>query len=119
MKKIKLSKSMLTVIGLFALCFSYNKKSSLNINCLCPSPNINFKTQLQIDNFPIQFPRCTEIQGNIKISSHNIKNLDGLSQIAYVKGFLHIYKNDLLKNLNGLSQISAIDGDLLIRKIRN
>lgn len=77
----------------------------------CLPDGISFNSQSQIDNFPTDYPGCTEITGYVFISG-NINNLNGLSQITAIGDFLKI-NNSTLENLDGLENLQAIDELLL------
>ncbi len=48
----------------------------------CLPSGITFSTQDQIDNFSINYPNCTEIEGYVLIEGSNITNLDGLEVLT-------------------------------------
>jgi len=77
-----------------------------------------FTTQTQIDSFPINYPDCQQIEGDVKIYGDNIKNLNGLNQITSIGGNLQIgtdsYSCDSLENLLGLTNLTTIGGYLRI-----
>jgi hypothetical protein len=54
----------------------------------CLPEGITFSTQDQIDNFQVNYPGCTEIEGFVIIQGNDISNLDGLSVLTAVGGFL-------------------------------
>jgi len=54
----------------------------------CLPQGITFNTQEQIDNFQINYPNCTEIEGDMIIEGDDITNLDGLNVLTAVGGFL-------------------------------
>lgn len=77
--------------------------------------NITFSSQAEIDAFPINYPECTEIQGNILIGLYSdITNLDGLNQIERINGNFDIIYNFQLQNLHGLQNLTHVDGYLSI-----
>lgn len=81
----------------------------------CPA-NIGFETQAQIDSFPLKYPDCTHIPGNVSFGgyySQGITNLDSLIQIDSIGGDLSIEKT-FLTSLNGLDSLSSIGGHLYI-----
>ena len=59
---------------------------SIEVHCL--EEGITFSTQEQIDNFQTDYPYCTEIEGNVIIEGYDITNLDSLSVLNSVGGFL-------------------------------
>lgn len=87
---------------------------------ICPPSGIVFSTQQQIDDFSINYPGCTEINGFVCIGDcsvpynlTNITNLNGLSQLTKINGNLNIQYTQLT-NLNGLENLMYIGGDLSI-----
>ena len=82
----------------------------------CPQGNINFKSQIQLDSFKLLFPKCKEIQGNVRIYSEldTIKDLSLLSEIITIGGYLSIYQNPGLEDLSGLENLTTIHGYLAI-----
>jgi len=55
----------------------------------CLPEGITFTTQAQIDSFQINYPNCTEIEGNIDIGDWegtDIDNLNALSVLTSIGG---------------------------------
>jgi len=68
------------------------------------------QSQAEVDAFTY-----TSITGLLVIQENttgNITNLNGLSKLTSVGGYLEISSNSALTNLNGLSNLSSISGDL-------
>ena len=83
----------------------------------CLSEGITFSRQDQIDLFPTQYPQCHEISGGVIIEEsddNRILNLQGLSQISLIGGFLEIRNNLDLITLEGLDNLSEVRGRLTI-----
>ncbi len=104
----------------------------------CPTGDIVFATQEEIDNFQLNYPYCSEIEWDVEIHGDDISNLNGLSvlvsiegdleikdnnsladltgldNLGHIGGNLDIYGNDLMVNLEGLASLSFVAGDLLI-----
>lgn len=80
----------------------------------CLPEGISFETQAQIDSFPLDYPNCTEIEGDVIINGEEISNLNGLNVLVYIAGSLRIHGNDLLANLTGLDGLDSIGGSLII-----
>ncbi|MCB2201227.1 T9SS type A sorting domain-containing protein [bacterium] len=82
----------------------------------CLPEGITFTTQEQIDNFPTNYPECTEIEGKVEIgdgeSWTDISNLEGLSSITYIDGGLSFEFNELLTNMEGLNNLDSVGGYL-------
>ncbi|MCD4724317.1 MAG: T9SS type A sorting domain-containing protein [Bacteroidales bacterium] len=81
-------------------------------NCL-PGETL-FSTQEEIDNFQINYPGCTVIEGKLNITGNNINNLEGLSVLTAIGGDLWVDNNDSINNLTGLHNITSIGGKLSI-----
>lgn len=73
----------------------------------CLPNGITFNTQAEIDSFPINYPNCNMIGGNVDIIGSSISNLNGLSVLILIDGRL-IINSTLLKNLNGLNNLNII-----------
>ena len=85
----------------------------------CLPSGIIFMTQAQIDNFQTNNPNCTEIQGNVSIGNGyptDITNLNGLSVITNIDGYLNINNNGNLTDLTGLGALNSIGDYLLIEE---
>jgi hypothetical protein len=81
----------------------------------CLPEGITFTTQEQIDNFQINYPGCTEIEGDVKIIfGLDITNLSGLSPISSIGDSLCIFLNPFLSSLSGLESLTSIGGSLII-----
>lgn len=88
----------------------------------CLPEGIEFSTQAQIDSFQVNYPNCTQIEGNVTIYTSewgDITNLSGLSVLTSIGGNLEIINYDFgtssnLYSLAGLEGITAIGGDLII-----
>jgi hypothetical protein len=73
----------------------------------CLPQGITFSTQTEIDNFPTNYPDCTHIQGEVKISGEYITNLNGLSSLLFIGGKLWILSNPALTSLTGLANLTS------------
>ena len=96
---------------LLLLCFAYTIQAQ---DCL---PNgITFKNQASIDSFPLNYPGCNMILGDVVIRQEltSIQNLDSLIYLTSIGGHLDINNNWWLQSLTGLNNITAIGGDLVI-----
>lgn len=77
----------------------------------CPTGDIGFTAQAQIDAFSTNYPGCTNMPFTIDISGADITSLAGLSQLTSLTGNLRIHGNPMLTNLTGLDNIhSAVVG---------
>lgn len=82
----------------------------------CLPEGITFTTQEQIDNFQVNYPGCSEIEGNVIISGADITRLDGLGVLLSIGGNLEIRLNELLGDLSGLQNLETLGGDLRIEQ---
>jgi len=78
---------------------------------ICPSGDITFSSQAQIDNFPTDYPGCTNIPGNLTISANDINDLSGLKQVATVEKSINICDNPILTSLDGLKYDGITAGE--------
>lgn len=76
--------------------------------------SLTFSSQADIDNFAVNNPGCTSIDGDVLISGRDILNLDGLSSITNISGFLLINDNLFLNSLAGLSAVTHVGGEINI-----
>lgn len=80
----------------------------------CLPDGIDFNTQAQIDNFQSDYPGCTQVEGSLEINGDDISNLDGLSVLTSIGGYLYLTNNDILNDLSGLASLTNVGGALLI-----
>jgi len=76
----------------------------------CLPEGITFTTQAEIDNFQANYPGCTEIEGDVTITSSNINNLNGLIVLTSIVGQLWFVENGTLLNFNGLNNLESLGG---------
>ncbi len=90
------------------IIFSVN---SFVISQPCLPEGITFSAQQEIDSFSVNYPSCTEIEGDVTIkesSSGAITNLNGLSQLTSIWGHLFINNNKALTDLSGLDHLASV-----------
>jgi S-formylglutathione hydrolase FrmB len=80
----------------------------------CLPEGITFTTQVEIDSFQINYPGCTEIEGDVTINGDDISDLNGLNVVTAIGGDLNISSNDILYDLTGLEGLTYIGGNLEI-----
>lgn len=80
----------------------------------CLPEGIIFTTQAQIDSFQVNYPGCTEIEGNVTIQGNDITILDGLSSLTSIGGDLVISGNNSLTSIEGLNNLDTIFGGFYI-----
>lgn len=87
---------------------------------VCPTNELKLTSQEEIDNFPVDHPLCTFIEGNLIIGgpegmqNSDITNLDGLSNLDTITGDITISNNPELISLSGLDEIRSFFGGLKI-----
>ena len=104
MKKL----SFIAVILIFGFVSAFSQP--------CLPEGITFNTQAQIDNFQINHPNCTEIEGDVEISGDDITNLNGLNVLTSIGGWLYVMENDFLTSLTGLDNLTSIGGWIRIEE---
>ncbi len=79
----------------------------------CLANGIIFTNQTQIDSFQVNYPECSIIEGDVTIhGGSDITNLNGLSVLNSINGYLDIYENYSLTSLSGLDGLETIGGNL-------
>ena len=78
----------------------------------CLPEGITFSTQEEINNFQTNYPNCTEIEGTVEIMGNDITNLNGLSVLTAIGGYLMINYNYALTSLTGLDNVTSIGGGI-------
>tara|TARA_Y100000031_G_scaffold102339_1_gene112252 strand:- start:404 stop:1747 length:1344 start_codon:yes stop_codon:yes gene_type:complete len=80
----------------------------------CLPNGIFIDSQLEIDNFQSNYPNCTEIEGSLTINGDDITNLNGLSNITAIGGWVIIASSPYLTSLSGLESLTSIGNFLSI-----
>jgi hypothetical protein len=80
----------------------------------CLPEGIVFTTQAQIDSFPDNYPGCTSIAGDVKISGDDISNLAGLNVLDSIFGSLSFQYTNQISHINGLNNLTYIGGAFLL-----
>lgn len=95
-----------------------NTREEIEMACdsstYCLPDGILFTSQSQVDSFPINNPHCSGVEGDVKINSIDISNLNGLSVLTSIGRDLIIKDNLNLSSLNGLQNIHSVGRDLII-----
>ncbi|MCK6691752.1 MAG: hypothetical protein L6Q97_06565, partial [Thermoanaerobaculia bacterium] len=77
----------------------------------CPTGDVTFSTQGQVDNFLLNYPNCDSILGSLRIgTSLDITDLSALASIRFVKKSILITGNQVLTTLSGLDSIYTFGG---------
>lgn len=83
------------------------------LNAQCPQdPNLVFTTQEELDQFAIDYPNCNKINGKVEIFDTQVNNLLALTQVDTILNDLVIRKNPNLKTLEGLQNVNFVGGKL-------
>jgi len=87
----------------------------------CPNAFIELHTQNDVDNFPVNYPNCTELLDGMIIGpwvspDSDITDLSPLSQITSIADEFNIKNNPNLTNLNGLENLVSIGEAFWIEK---
>jgi len=107
--------SLLILFILINLTFAFSQS--------CLPDGIRFTTQNQVDNFSVDYPDCTTIEGDLTIEkttySHSITNLEGLSAITAIGGNLKIFSMaanyPFLDSFSGLDNLTSLGGYFYLR----
>ncbi|MEE4255804.1 MAG: T9SS type A sorting domain-containing protein [Bacteroidales bacterium] len=108
--------AFLISIGIALISLGFLIPVSYSQSCL--PDGIIFNTQEEVDDFQLNYPGCTAIEGFVSIGSagyDNITNLSPLNVLTSIGGDLRISLCDSLDNLLGLENIDSIGGDLVIK----
>jgi len=99
---------VLTLICLWASC------GMMAQTCIPAGTSLVLNSQQDIDDFSYIYSGCTQVEGNIFVQdmAGDITNLDGLSAITSVGGYIYIRENPLLTDITGLSNITTL-GDFI------
>ncbi|MCB0693372.1 MAG: hypothetical protein H6568_10950 [Lewinellaceae bacterium] len=81
----------------------------------CLPKGYSLQSQVQVNNFPSNYPECVEIPGYVSITSDQIAGLSGLNQIQKVDNGLSILLSASLTGLQGMNNLTEINGDMKIR----
>lgn len=92
--------------------------AAISMHAQCPPGGVTFTSQTQINNFIIQYPDCTEINGDVSIEG-DIQNLNGLANIVTISGALEIREVDDLESLDGLENLETLGTDLVLREVND
>jgi len=95
-----------------------NTREEIEMACdnstYCLPEGILFTTQSQVDSFQINHPNCSGVEGDVKIYSSDISDLNGLSVLTSIGRDLIIMDNGNLSSLSGLQNVHSVGRDLII-----
>jgi hypothetical protein len=79
----------------------------LTSSCL-PYGNYYFESQAEIDSFQVNYPGCTELQGEVWINFGGITNLNGFNEVISISNSLVLWNTYSLSSLAGLDQLNYV-----------
>ncbi len=91
-----------------------------NTAAQCPVSDISLWTQPEVDSFPLKYPDCKKIDGNLWVVEDSwhpgppVENLHGLLGIDSVMGEIAIGRHKQMPNLDGLDSLRFVGGDFSI-----
>lgn len=97
-----------SALALMAVTFSYGQ---------CPPAGTSITNQAQLDALLVEYPNCTEINGDVVLDEVAITSLNGLSNITSITGALEIREVPALLTLSGLENLETVGTDLIIREV--
>ncbi|WP_339701655.1 T9SS type A sorting domain-containing protein [uncultured Marixanthomonas sp.] len=74
----------------------------------CPTENIFFYNQAEIDEFAVNYPNCTEFDKMISIYGKDVTNLNGLRNITSIQSQLTISNCSSLQDFEGLENLTFV-----------
>jgi hypothetical protein len=80
----------------------------------CFPQGITFTTQQKIDNYHLNYPDCTRIEGDVNILGPDITNLDSLIVLDSIDGDLSIESNPNLTSFAGLDGLTYVGDGMMI-----
>ncbi len=80
----------------------------------CGALGIELKSQKDVDEFPINYPGCHRILGDLLIENTDITNLDSLYVIDTIDYYLSLTNNYQLENIRGLHNLKYVQDFYLV-----
>ena len=80
--------------------------TGLSVSGQCPSGDIVFTTQAQVNQFNTLYPNCHRIKGSISIADSDVILLDSLYKIDTIDFGLRVRQNKYLRSLEGLQNLN-------------
>jgi gliding motility-associated-like protein len=98
-------KSVVKKIILAIFIFLLNKNLQAS-SCIPSGTTVTLTRQSEVDSFPINYPGCDVVEGELIISGNDILNIDSLIGIKRMY-YMQIYNTSLL-NLDGLDNLERV-----------
>ncbi len=80
----------------------------------CFEDGLSLSNQIEAENFLLDNPNCSIIEGDLNVFFSSLENLDALQNIKEIKGNLIISESHNLSSLIGLKRLNAIGGSLIV-----
>lgn len=80
----------------------------------CPPDGYTANGQMNVDNFALLYPDCTELTGVLFIFN-NVQNVDAFSNLTSIGGNLVMGSTAVNFDLSGFANLTSIGGDLTIQ----
>ena len=80
----------------------------------CGALGIELKSQKDVDEFPINYPGCHRILGDLLIENTDITNLDSLYVIDTIDYYMSLTNNFQLENIRGLRNLKYVQDFYLV-----
>ena len=87
---------------------------TINAFAQCPTGNLFFHNQQQLNEFALTYPDCAVISNDLLIDGATISDLSPLSRITTVVGSISVEGINALTNLSGLNSLTSVGRDLKI-----
>ncbi len=81
-----------------------------SVPLVCPPGDVTLATQAEVNQFIIDYPNCTQINGYLVIGNQ-VQNLNGLSNITTITGMLAAQNAISLTDVSGLSNLTSVGGN--------
>lgn len=76
----------------------------------CLPDGITFSTQEELNQFQVDYPDCTVIEGDVMITSYKVTDLTPFQNIEEFQGNFTVYFNSQIENFIGLENLKKIGG---------
>ncbi|MEZ4799776.1 MAG: T9SS type A sorting domain-containing protein [Flavobacteriales bacterium] len=87
-----------------------------NPTLICPPGDVHLASQAEVNQFAIDYPTCTHIDGALYIQVNDgttdVTNLAPLNNLISIAGSLSLNNNQNLVEFNGLENLSSVGGNL-------
>jgi len=84
-----------------------------DLPCL-PYGNYYVLSQSEADSFAVNYPECSELNGELTIQGADITDLSGLIGVEKINGNLWVTNNDILTDFTGLDSLHSIEGNFYV-----